>query len=69
MGLGSVVKANCHIAPLRKVEAGEVIFSTRRPIEGVDSRQLEDGLSILRNETNPELAHQLAALRRDLIGG
>ena len=46
-----------------------VIFSTRRPIEGVDSRQLEDGLSILRNETNPELAHQLAALRRDLIGG
>ena len=34
-----------------------------------DSRQLEDGLSILRNETNPELARQLAALRRDLIGG
>lgn len=34
-----------------------------------DSRQLEDGLSILRNETNPELARQLASLRRDLIGG
>ena len=26
------------------MEAGEVIFSTRRPIEGVDSRQLEDAL-------------------------
>lgn len=34
-----------------------------------DSRQLEDGLSILRNETNPEIARQLASLRRDLIGG
>lgn len=34
-----------------------------------DAHQLEDGLSLLRNETNPELALQLASLRRDLIGG
>ncbi len=44
IGLNAVVKSNCHIVPGRKVEAGEVIFSTRRPIEGVDSRQLEDAL-------------------------
>lgn len=42
--LGSVVKANCRIEPLHKVEAGEVIFSTRRKIDGVDSRELEDAL-------------------------
>ena len=42
--LGSVVKANCTIELEKKVEAGEVIFSTRRKIEGVDSRALEDAL-------------------------
>ena len=42
VGLGSVVKANCTIESGRKVEAGEVILSTRRKIEGVDSRSLED---------------------------
>ena len=42
--LGSIVKANCTIEPGRKVEAGEVIFSTRRKIEGVDSRSLEDAV-------------------------
>ena len=42
--LGSVVKANCTIAALTKVEAGEVIFSTRRKIDGVDSLELEDAL-------------------------
>ena len=30
--------------PDSKVEAGEVIFSTRRKIEGVDSRSLEDAV-------------------------
>ena len=43
-GLGSVVKANCTIEQEKKVEAGEVIFSTRRKIEGVDSRSLEDAV-------------------------
>ena len=37
-------KANCTIEQEKKVEAGEVIFSTRRKIEGVDSRALEDAL-------------------------
>lgn len=44
IGLGSVVKANCTIEDGRKVEAGEVIFSTRRKIEGADSRSLEDAV-------------------------
>ncbi|MBM6949428.1 phosphotransferase [Mordavella massiliensis] len=44
IGLGSVVKANCQIAPRTKVEAGEVIFSTRRKIDGVDDRNLEDAI-------------------------
>ena len=44
IGLGSVVKANCKIDTKRKVEAGEVVFSTRRKIEGVTSRDLEDAL-------------------------
>ena len=44
IGLGSVVKANCTIAEKRKVEEGEVVFSTRRKIDGVTSRNLEDAL-------------------------
>lgn len=44
IGLGSVVKANCNIGPRIKVEAGEVIFSTRRKIDGVDNRNLEDAI-------------------------
>mgnify|MGYP002190611978 FL=1 len=44
IGLGSVVKANCNIDVKRKVEAGEVVFSTRRKIDGVTSRNLEDAL-------------------------
>lgn len=44
IGLGSVVKANCKIAEKRKVEEGEVVFSTRRKIDGVTSRNLEDAL-------------------------
>ena len=44
VGLGSVVKANCTIAPGRKIEAGEVLFSTRRQIDGVTTRALEDAL-------------------------
>ena len=35
---------NCTIEPGKKVEAGEVIFSTRRKIEGADSRSLEDAV-------------------------
>lgn len=42
--LGSVVKANCNIESGRKIEAGEVVFSTRRKIEGADSRCLEDAV-------------------------
>lgn len=42
--LGSIVKANCTIETGRKVEAGEVVFSTRRKIEGADSRCLEDAV-------------------------
>lgn len=44
IGLCSVVKANCHIEAREKVEAGEVIFSTRRKIDGVDNRNLEDAV-------------------------
>ena len=44
IGLGSVVKANCTIGSREKVEAGEVIFSTRRKIDGVDDRNLEDAV-------------------------
>lgn len=44
IGLGSVVKANCIIPSRKKVEEGEVIFSTRRKIDGVTSRNLEDAL-------------------------
>lgn len=44
IGLGSVVKSDCVIESGRKVEAGDVIFSTRRKIEGADSRSLEDAV-------------------------
>ena len=45
IGLGSVVKANCTIESKRKVEEGEVVFSTRRKIDGVgNNRNLEDAL-------------------------
>ena len=45
IGLGSVVKANCTIESKRKVEEGEVVFSTRRKIDGVGkNRNLEDAL-------------------------
>lgn len=44
IGLGSVVKANCTIDKKKKVEAGEVVFSTRRKIDGVDNLNLEDAL-------------------------
>lgn len=44
IGLGSVVKANCHVEKCWKVEAGEVLFAQRRKIDGVDNRMLEDAL-------------------------
>ncbi len=44
IGLGTVIKANCCIKPLQKIEAGTVIFSTRRKIDGVDNLMLEDAL-------------------------
>lgn len=44
IGLGSVVKANCIIPSKKKVEEGEVVFSTRRKIDGVTNRNLEDAL-------------------------
>ena len=47
ISLNSVVKANCNIAAKQKVEAGEVIFSTRRKIDGVEDRDLEDAIYAL----------------------
>lgn len=44
IGLGSVIKAHCHIEACRRVEAGEVVFPQRRKIDGVDSRPLEDAI-------------------------
>lgn len=44
VGLGSVVKSYCKIASCRKVEAGEVVFSTRKKIDGVTNRNLEDAV-------------------------
>lgn len=45
VGLGSVVKANGVVARKVKVEAGEVVFSTRRVIEGVNgNHNLEDAI-------------------------
>lgn len=44
IGLGSVVKSNCTIAPGVKVEAGEVIFSTHKKIDGVNDHNLEDAV-------------------------
>ena len=38
------MKSDCTIESGCKVVAGEVIFSTRRKIEGVDSRSLEDAV-------------------------
>ena len=38
------MKSNCTIPSGVKVEAGEVIFSTRRKIDGVDNRNLEDAV-------------------------
>lgn len=44
IGLSAIIKANCCIKPLQKIEAGTVIFSTRRKIDGVDNLMLEDAL-------------------------
>lgn len=44
IGLGSVVKSYCRIVSCRKVEAGEVVFSTRKKIDGVSNRNLEDAV-------------------------
>ena len=44
IGLGSVVKSYCKITPCRKIEAGEVVFSTRKQIDGVTNRNLEDAV-------------------------
>ena len=44
ISLNSVVKANCNIGIKQKVEAGDVIFSTHRKIDGVDNRDLEDAI-------------------------
>ena len=44
VGLGAVIKANCCLKPMQKIEAGTVIYSTRRKIDGVDSLMLEDAV-------------------------
>lgn len=44
INLHSVVKAWCHLEECRRTEAGEVVYSTRQPIEGVTDRNLEDAL-------------------------
>lgn len=44
IGLGSIVKSYCNIASGRKTESGEVVFSTRKKIDGVENHNLEDAL-------------------------
>lgn len=44
VGLGSVVKAYCTISSGTKIEAGEVLFSTHKKIDGVEDRNLEDAI-------------------------
>lgn len=44
IGLGTIVKSNCNIVPGKRVEAGEVVFSTHRKIDGVENQNMEDAL-------------------------
>ncbi len=44
VNLHSVVKAWCKLAACRRTEAGEIVYSTRRRIDGVEDRDLEDAL-------------------------
>ncbi len=44
VNLHATVKAWCDLAPCARTEAGEVVYSTRRRIEGVEDHDLEDAL-------------------------
>ena len=44
IGLGTIVKAWNRIPPCQKVEAGRVLMSPRRKIDGVDNLNLEDAI-------------------------
>jgi acetyltransferase-like isoleucine patch superfamily enzyme len=48
VNLHATVKAWCRLPACSRTEAGEVVYSTRRPIEGVDDRNLEDALYAFR---------------------
>ncbi len=44
VNLHSTIRGWCHLEACARTEAGEVVYSTRRPIEGVNDRNLEDAL-------------------------
>lgn len=44
VNLHTTIKAWCSLAPCARTEAGEVVYSTRRRIEGVADHDLEDAL-------------------------
>lgn len=44
VNLNSTIKAWCHLRACQRTEAGEVVYSTRRHIDGVDDINLEDAL-------------------------
>ena len=44
VNLHATIKAWCHMPPCARTEAGEVVYSTRRRIEGVADHDLEDAL-------------------------
>ncbi len=44
VNLHTTMRAMCTMQKLERTEAGETVFSTRKPIEGVDSINLEDAL-------------------------
>ena len=44
VNLNATVKAWCHLEPCRRTEANELIYATRRAIDGVEDPNLEDAL-------------------------
>ncbi|MEG1175236.1 MAG: phosphotransferase [Ruthenibacterium sp.] len=48
VNLNSTIKAWCKLEALERTEAGEVVYSTRRHIDGVDDLNLEDALFAFR---------------------
>ncbi|MEF9969710.1 MAG: phosphotransferase [Ruthenibacterium sp.] len=44
VNLNATIKAWCHLTSCTRTEAGEIVYSTRRHIDGVDNNHLEDAL-------------------------